>query len=56
MQYWIVILLALTLVAGILGFGGVLQAAAGIPQVLFAIFVFLLVVSIILGAVRGRNQ
>lgn len=53
MLRWIVLLLVLAVIAGILGFGGVTHAAVGIAQVLFAVFVALLVLAVIFGAVRG---
>jgi uncharacterized membrane protein YtjA (UPF0391 family) len=43
--------LVLALIAGVLGFGGVASAAAGIAKVLFAIFIVLFAVSLIAGAV-----
>jgi uncharacterized membrane protein YtjA (UPF0391 family) len=55
MLYWIVLLLVLALIAGVLGFTGVMHAAVGVAQILFAIFVILLIVSLIFGAVRRRR-
>lgn len=43
--------LVLALIAGVLGFGGVASAAAGIAKVLFAIFIVLFAASLIAGAV-----
>lgn len=53
---WIVLLVVLAVAAGILGFGGVMHAAVGIAQTLFAVFVILLVLVLIVGAVRGRRS
>jgi uncharacterized membrane protein YtjA (UPF0391 family) len=52
---WIVALLILAIIAGILGFGGVMHVAVGIAQILFAIFVILLVLTLIFSATRRRT-
>jgi uncharacterized membrane protein YtjA (UPF0391 family) len=38
---------------GILGFGGVSMAAAGVAKILFGVFVVLLLVSLVMGLGRG---
>lgn len=52
---WILLLFALTVIAGVLGFGGVIHAAVGIAQVLFGVFLILLVLVLVFGAVRRRR-
>ncbi len=54
MLYWAVVFLIISIVAGILGFGGV-SAAAGIAKVLFFIFVVLFVVTLLIAVVLGRK-
>lgn len=44
----------LAIIAGVLGFGGIAAASAGIAQILFYIFLALFIVSLIARAVRGR--
>ena len=46
MLYWALVMLVVAIVAGILGFGVVSFAAAGIAQVLFALFLIGFVVSL----------
>lgn len=55
MLYWVVLLIVLAIISGILGFTGVLHAGVAVPQVLFAIFLILLVASLVFGAVRRRR-
>ena len=43
------------IIAGIFGFGGIASATAGIAQLLFFIFVALLVVSLVFGLIDGRS-
>jgi uncharacterized membrane protein YtjA (UPF0391 family) len=45
--------LIMALVAGILGFGGILSAAVGAAEILFAVFIMLFFVSILLDRQRG---
>lgn len=56
MLYWLLLLVALAVVTGILGFAGVAHAAAEIGQILFAIAVGLLVLTLIVGVFRGRAE
>jgi uncharacterized membrane protein YtjA (UPF0391 family) len=51
---WAIAFLVIALIAGILGFGGIASASAGIAQVLFFIFVALFVIALVANAVRGR--
>ena len=52
MLYYTLIFLVIALVAGALGFGGIAGASAGIAQVLFFIFLALLVISLIASIIR----
>lgn len=55
MLRWILIFLALALVAALFGFTGIAGAATSVAQIIFFVFLASLVVSIILGLVgRGR--
>jgi uncharacterized membrane protein YtjA (UPF0391 family) len=53
MLYWTLIFLVIALVAGLFGFGGIASASAGIAKVLFAIFLVLFLVSLVVGVIRG---
>ena len=46
---WVITFLIIALVAGVLGFGVLASAAAGIAKVVFYIFLVLLVISLIFG-------
>jgi uncharacterized membrane protein YtjA (UPF0391 family) len=54
MLYYAMVFLALAIVAGVFGFGGIASSAVGIAQVLFFIFLVALVVSVVANAVRGK--
>ncbi len=55
MLSWILLFLVLALVAAALGFTSIAGAAMGIAQILFFVFLVLLVVSIIMHLVTGRR-
>jgi uncharacterized membrane protein YtjA (UPF0391 family) len=55
MLTWALTFLVIALIAGVLGFGGVMTASAGIAKVLFFIFVVLFLISMVANAVRGRS-
>jgi len=55
MLRWALIFFVLAIVAAALGFGGIAGAAAGIAQLLFFVFLVLLLVSVLIGALRGRS-
>ena len=55
MLYWALVFLVVAIIAGLLDFGGISSASAGIAQVLFFVFLVLLVISLIAYAVRGRR-
>lgn len=47
MLYYAVVFFVIALAAGILGFGGIAGASAGIAQVLFVVFLAMFVVSLL---------
>jgi uncharacterized membrane protein YtjA (UPF0391 family) len=49
MLYYAVVFLVIALIAGVLGFGGIAGASAGIAQILFFVFLALLVISLLFG-------
>lgn len=52
MLYWTLVFLVLALVAGAMGFGGIAGAASGIAQVLFFVFLAVLVWSLVAGRLK----
>jgi uncharacterized membrane protein YtjA (UPF0391 family) len=48
MLYWAVVFFVVALIAGALGFGGIASASAGIAQVMFVVFLILLVASLVM--------
>jgi uncharacterized membrane protein YtjA (UPF0391 family) len=52
MLYWALCFLALSIIAGIFGFGGVALASAGIAKVLFVVFLVALVFTSIMSLSR----
>jgi uncharacterized membrane protein YtjA (UPF0391 family) len=57
MLYWAVVFLIISLVAGLMGFGGIASSAAGFSQVLFYLFIVLFVVSLLIGlSGKGRAK
>lgn len=55
MLRWALIFLIVSLVAGLLGFGGISAAAAGIAKVLFYIFISLFLIALVAGLIIGRR-
>lgn len=53
---WILTFLVIALIAGALGFGGIAGASAGIAQLLFYIFLALLLVSLFMHLFRGAAR
>lgn len=49
---WIIILLAIALVAAVLGFGGIAGAAAGIAEIIFWIFLALAVIGFVVNLLQ----
>lgn len=52
MLYWALVFFIVSIVAAVLGFGGIAATTAGIAQILFYIFLVLFLVSLITGLVR----
>ena len=52
MLYWAAIFFLIALLAGVLGFGGVAVAAAGIAKILFYVFLVIFLVTLLLGVTR----
>ena len=55
MLYWALIFFVVALIAGAFGFGGIASASAGIAQILFVIFLILLVASLLMHFFSGRR-
>ena len=49
MLYWAILFLVISITAGILGFGGISEAAAGISKVLFILTLIVFVVLLAMG-------
>lgn len=47
MLYWAVMFLLVSLIAGLLGFGGVASALAGPAQLLFFVFLVLFIITVV---------
>jgi uncharacterized membrane protein YtjA (UPF0391 family) len=54
MLYWAAVFLIISLVAGLLGFGVIASASAGIAKILFIIFLVLFLVFLVRGTM-GRG-
>ncbi|MDZ4864286.1 MAG: DUF1328 domain-containing protein [Gemmatimonadota bacterium] len=54
MLRWALTFLVLALVAGLLGFGGIATASAGIAKTLFILFLVVFGVILLLGIVAGK--
>jgi uncharacterized membrane protein YtjA (UPF0391 family) len=52
---WALAFFILAIAAAAFGFGGIAGASAGIAQVLFFVFLALLVVTFVARAIRGRS-
>ena len=52
---WALAFFILAIVAAAFGFGGIAGASAGIAQLLFFVFLALLVITFVARAVRGRS-
>lgn len=55
MLYYALVFLVIAIMAGLLGFGAIAFAAAGIAKILFFIFVVLFLVSLIAHLGRGQR-
>ena len=52
MLYYALAFLVIAINAGVLGFGGIAGASAGIAQILFFLFLAFLVISLVVGFMR----
>ncbi len=52
---WAITFFILAIIAAALGFGGIAGASAGIAQILFFVFLALLVLSFVARALRGKS-
>jgi uncharacterized membrane protein YtjA (UPF0391 family) len=55
MLYYALIFLVVALVAGILGFGGIAFAAAGIAKIFFFVFLVVFLVTLLMHFLRGNT-
>jgi uncharacterized membrane protein YtjA (UPF0391 family) len=55
MLYWAVVFLVIAIIAGLFGFGGIAEASVGIAQILFFIFLVLLIATLVMHVARGRQ-
>lgn len=56
MLNWVITFLVIALIAGVLGFGGIAGASIEIAKIIFFIALILIVVSAVVGFLRGRNR
>ena len=52
---WSIAFFIITLVAALFGFGGIAAAAAGIAKTLFAVFIVLFLITLVVHLLRGRS-
>lgn len=52
---WAIAFFILAIIAAAFGFGGIAGASAGIAQILFFVFLALLVITFVVRAMRGRS-
>lgn len=55
MLHWVVLFLAIALVGGLLGFGGLVSAASGIAQALFLGFLLVFAVALVMGRLSRQG-
>lgn len=48
MLSWVIVFLVIAIIAGVFGFGGIVNAAVGIAKIIFFVFLVLFIVSLIL--------
>ena len=56
MLYYTVVFLAIAIIAGIFGFGGIAVGAPEIARILFFIFIVIFLVSLIMGLDKDRGR
>ena len=55
MLYWALVFFVIAIIAGLLGFGGIAFAAAGIAKILFFMFLGIFVVMLLTGLMGRRS-
>lgn len=55
MLHYAIVFLVLALIAGVLGFGGVVAISIDIARILFALFIVLFVISTVIHLLRGKT-
>lgn len=55
MLYWAFVFLVISIIAAILGFGGIAAGAASIAKILFGIFLIVFIALLIAGLAAGRR-
>ena len=55
MLYWALMFLIIAIIAGVLSFGGIAIAAAGIAKILFFVFLVVFIVMLITGLMGRRS-
>lgn len=56
MLTWSILFFVLSVIAGLLGFGGIAVASSGVAQVLFYIFIILFLFSLVTGISRRGDR
>ena len=52
---WAITFLVIALIAAVLGFGGIADFAVDLARIVFFVAIVLLVISLVVGLVRGRS-
>jgi uncharacterized membrane protein YtjA (UPF0391 family) len=52
---WAITFLVIALIAAVLGFGGIADFAVDLARIVFFVAIVLLVISLIVGLIRGRR-
>lgn len=52
---WAITFLVVALIAAVLGFGGIATFAVDLARIVFFVAIVLLVISVVVGLVRGRS-
>lgn len=55
MLRWAIVFFVISLIAGVLGFGGISEASADVAQVIFFVFISLFALALIGGLVVGKK-
>jgi uncharacterized membrane protein YtjA (UPF0391 family) len=53
---WVITLLIIALIAALLGFGGIANAAVGLAQIVFVVALILFLVAIVVGVTRSSAR